>query len=283
MNYTLDSWIHSWAPEIRGSVEGRGSQRMERWGGTRRLWTRPWKRSQPIKAVISLTDLPNSDAFTFMLCDPAKSHFTVLIFLLPRNKDTKTNKGNFFRGQWKHMDIETKCLAFEYIHLESFTHSPVYSLRKHYCRSRSGHCTRHWKQTMNKADIVPPPQNSGDFPQGFLEQKDLCSFGSARTPMAYNCLEVLGHGDLGKVGEYIAFLGGPGALKGKGHNLLLSHLSPFWWQDRGRWGARETRVGCWTPGNVIIAVWVTLMAQCQPAALKPAANREKMRDLQKEV
>lgn len=32
--------------------------------------------------------------------------------------------------------------------------------------------------------------------------------------MAYNCLEVLGHRDLGKVGEYILFLGGPGNFEG---------------------------------------------------------------------
>lgn len=157
MNYTLGSWIHSWAPEIRGSAGQKGVKETERWGGMKRLRTRPWERSQPIKAVISPTDLPSSDAFTFMLRDPAKSHFAVLTFLLPRNKDTKTNRGKFFRSQWKHMDIETRCLAFEYVHLESFAHLPVSSLKKHCCRSWSQHCTRYWKQTMNKADSVPPP------------------------------------------------------------------------------------------------------------------------------
>lgn len=186
----------------------------------KRLRTRPCKRSQPLKAVISLTDLPSSDTFTFMLCDPAKSHFAVLIFLLPRNKDTKTNRGKFFRSQWKHMDIETKCLAFEYVHLESFAHLPVYSLKKHCCRSWSRHCTRHWKQKMNKAYSVPPLQNRGDFPQELLKQKTYVLPGLPIL-VAYNCLEVLGLGDLGKVGGYITFLGGPGSFK-RGNGTAFS-------------------------------------------------------------
>lgn len=214
---------------------------------------RPRKGSQHIKAVISLTDLPGSDTFTFMLCDPAKSHFTVLIFLLPGNKDTKTNRRNFFRDKWKHMYIEPKCLAFEYIHLESFTHSPVYSLKKRYCRSWPGHCTRHWKQNEQSRHCFSPTEQWGLFTRAFRE-KDICSSESARTPMAYNCLEMLGRGDLGKVGGYIVFLGGPRRFEGGKETIFFFPIFSALVTGQGTMRGERVRAGCWTPGNVTIMI-----------------------------
>lgn len=77
---------------------------------------RPWKGSQDIKAVISFPPSPGS--FTFMLHDTAKSHFIVLSYS-PKGQGCKTNRSNFFRGKWKPVALQTRCLAFEYIFLES--------------------------------------------------------------------------------------------------------------------------------------------------------------------
>lgn len=58
--------------------------------------------SRSREGIVSFSDLPRSHPLTLKLHDPAKSHFSVLNFA-PRDKGTKTNRGNSFQGNWKHI------------------------------------------------------------------------------------------------------------------------------------------------------------------------------------
>lgn len=72
-------------------------------GGERGQMTRESLRgSRAREGIVSFSDLPRSHPLTLKLHDPAKSHFSVLNFA-PRDKGTKTNRGNSFQGNWKHI------------------------------------------------------------------------------------------------------------------------------------------------------------------------------------
>lgn len=105
---------------------GREDGEQDTWGGSCREEDPGRESGAPLRGVCSFTDLPTSHPFTFMLLDPATSHFTVW-GSPPRGQGHKHKWGNFFKGNWKHMDTEMGGSASEQILFENslihpFTH-----------------------------------------------------------------------------------------------------------------------------------------------------------------